>query len=153
MLPKPKPMRRHARSLEDCLLADAGLARLSTHIQRLLQLQRHFESVSPLARQARVANLKFGRILIHATNGAVAAKLRQLEPRLTDVFRSVAAEVTGIDIRVQPRVENRGMPKAQVRAGIGHKQKQGLTSLADSLPEGSALKLALARLADRSRGR
>jgi hypothetical protein len=146
-------MRRHARSLEDCLMADAGLARLSTHMQRLLQLQRRFESASPLAQQARVANLKFGKIVIHANNGAVATKLRQMEPSLTDVFRSMAAEVTGIDIRVQPKVENRSMSKAQVRAEIGHKQKQGLTSLADSLPESSALKTALARLAQRSRGR
>jgi hypothetical protein len=146
-------MRRHARSLEDCLMADAGLARLSTHIQRLLLLQRRFESTGPLARQARVANLKFGRIIIHAVNGAVAAKLRQMEPRLTDVFRSVAAEVTGIDIRVQPRTENRAAPKSQARTGIGHEQKQRLTSLADSLPDGSALKMALTRLAERSKGR
>ena len=146
-------MRRPARSLEDCLMADAGLARLSTHIQRLLQLQRRFESTGPLARQARVANLKFGRITIHAVNGAVAAKLRQLEPSLTSVFRTVAPEVTGIDIRVQARVEKRVMPSPQARNGIGYKQKQGLTSLADSLPEGSALKAALARLAERSRER
>jgi hypothetical protein len=144
-------MRRPARSLEDCLMADAGLARLSTHIQRLLQLQRRFESTGPLARQARVANLKFGRITIHAVNGAVAAKLRQLEPSLTRIFRSVAAEVTGIDIRVQPRVEKPIVPDRQERAGIGRQQKRGLTSLADSLPEGSALKVALARLAERSR--
>jgi hypothetical protein len=146
-------MRRPARSLEDCLMADAGLARLSTHIQRLLQLQRRFESTGPLAQQARVANLKFGRITIHAVNGAVAAKLRQLEPSLTHIFRSVAAEVTGIDIRVQPRVEKRATREPYVPTGIGQKQKQGLTSLADSLPEGSTLKTALARLAERARER
>jgi hypothetical protein len=143
-------MRRQARSLEDCLRADAGLARLSGHAQRLLALQRTFESATPLARQSRVANLKLGRIIIHAANGAVAAKLRQMEPRLVAVFRFEAAEVTGIDIRVQPGVANPPPAPARRPMGIGEKQKQALTSLENGLPADSPLRLALHRLVERS---
>jgi hypothetical protein len=131
-------------------MADAELARLSGHARRLLGLQRAFESATPLARQSRVANYKLGRIVIYAANGAVAAKLRQMEPRLAALFRSEATEVTGIDIRVQPGTDNRPPPPKKTLTGIGDQQKQALTSLADGLPDGSALKAALARLVDRS---
>ncbi len=149
MRPK-RPALRFARSVEDCLLADAELARLSGHARRLLGLQRAFESATPLARQSRVANYKLGRIVIYAANGAVAAKLRQMEPRLAALFRSEATEVTGIDIRVQPGTDNRVQPPKRIASGIGDQQKQALTSLADGLPEDSVLKAALARLVDRS---
>jgi hypothetical protein len=142
--------RSQTRSLEDCLMADAGLARLSSHAKRLLGLQRVFESATPLSRQARVANLKLGKIVIHASNSAVAAKLRQIEPRLAAIFRSEAAEVTGIDIRVQPDASKRQPARLNHHVNIGSRQKQALTSLADSLPEGSALRNALARLVERS---
>lgn len=144
-------MRRQARSLEDCLSADAGLARLSSHARRLLRFQRYFESATPLARQARVANFKLGRIVIHARSGAVAAKLRQIAPRLTDLFRTEAPEVTGIDIRVQPGQPDQapGLPKAP--GLIGENQKRGLTSFAAGLPEGSPLQAALRRLVTRAR--
>jgi len=131
-------------------MADAELARLSGHARRLLGMQRVFEAATPLARQSRVANYKLGRIVIYAANGAVAAKLRQLEPRLAALFRSEATEVTGIDIRVQPGTANRPQQPKKTLTEIGDQQKQALTSLADGLPEGSTLKAALARLVDRS---
>jgi hypothetical protein len=143
-------MPRLARSLEDCLLADNGLARLSAHARRLLRLQRVFLSATPLSLQSRIANLRSGRIVIHARNSAVAAKLRQIEPRLTDVFRSEAAEVTGIDIRVQPSRPTEQGPTHHRQAGIGPKQKRALTSLAGSLPEGSPLGAALRKLVDQT---
>jgi hypothetical protein len=145
-----RPKLRNARSVEDCLMADAELARLSGHARRLLGLQRAFESATPLARQSRVANYKLGRIVIYAANGAVAAKLRQMEPRLAALFRSEATEVTGIDIRVQPGTDNRAPPTKRTPTGIGDQQKQALTLLADGLPEGSALKAALTRLVNQS---
>jgi hypothetical protein len=143
-------MRRPPRSLEDCLTADTCLARLSAHAKRLLRFQRAFDLATPLARQARIANFKSGRIVIHASNGAVAAKLRQIEPRLVSVFRLEAAEVTGIDVRVQPAFGGLSPAVPRPRAGIGLTQKRALTSLADSLPDGSSLKTALTRLLKRS---
>jgi hypothetical protein len=145
------PPRGRPRSLEDYLSADASLARLSAHARRLLRFQRLFESATPLARQSRVANLRLGKIIIHASNGAVATKLRQLEPRLVAVFRNEGAEITGIDIRLQPGAESRPPIKAKAAAPIGSRQKQALTSLANGLPEGSSLSDALRRLVDRAK--
>lgn len=148
-----RPKRAPARSLDDCLKADSGLARLSAHANRLIRLQRLFEAATPLARQSRIANLKLGKVVIHAANGAVAAKLRQMEPRLAAVFRCEAGEVTGIEIRVQPNGGQRPTIRPATAAAIGSQQKQALTSLASGLPEGSELKAALERLVSRSRGR
>jgi hypothetical protein len=146
-----RPTRRQARSLEDCLMADTGLARFSAHARRLVRLQQVFESATPLARHSRVANMRSGKIVIYAINGAVAAKLRQIEPRLAAILRNEAQEVTGIDIRVQPGV---GSPSPGVQKnliGIGKVQKHALTALADGLPEESALKAALTRLVGRAK--
>jgi len=132
-------------------MADPGLARLSDHAKRLLRLQRALASVTPLSRQARVANLRAGTVVIHSLNGGVAAKLKQMAPRLLGVFRLEAAEVTAIDIRVQPDVERRQPMVETGRTGIGVEQKQALTSLTAGLAEGSALRLAIERLVERSR--
>jgi hypothetical protein len=148
-----RPSRRPARSIEDCLMADAGLARFSAQARRLARLQRILESATPLARQSRVANIRLGKIVIYAINGAVATKLRQLEPRLAAIFQSEAAEVTGIDIRVQPGADDHPPTTRRSAAKIGVQQKQALTSLADTLPEGSALKAALMRLVERAKER
>lgn len=145
------PSRGRPRSLEDFLSSDASLARLSAHARRLLQFQRIFESATQLARHSRVANLRSGKIIIHALNGAVATKLRQIEPRLVAIFQNEGSEVTGIDIRLQPGAESRGTIRHERSAKIDAKQKQALTSLADGLPEGSALKDALNRLVARAK--
>lgn len=140
-----------ARSLEDCLKADDDIARLSGHAARLLRLRHAFETAVPrtLARSTRVANFKLGKLVIHADNAAAAAKLRQIVPTLVDVFRNEAAEVTGIEIKVQPRHDRR-MPFPQdARPPLGARAKQGLTSLAGSLPADSPLRAALQRLAKR----
>lgn len=146
-----RPIRSRARSLEDCLKADPGIARLSGHAARLLGLQAVFAAAAPqpLARSARVANLKLGRVVILADTGAVAAKLRQLAPRLVDAFRYEAAEVTGIDIRVQPGSGKTTAARKDTRAVIGDQTKQGLTLLAAGLPRDSRLRAALERLVEK----
>lgn len=137
-----------ARSLNDCLKADGGLAHLSGHAARLLRLQRVFESAipRPLARGARVANFKLGKLVIHADSGAVATKIRQITPTLVDVFRNELSEVTGIEVKVQPRQDARTRQAGAGHAPLGDYAKQGLTSLADRLPDGSPLREALKRL-------
>lgn len=137
-----------ARSLEDCLKADGGIARLTGHAVRLLRLQRVFESAAPraLARSARIANLKLGKLIIHADNGGVAAKIRQIIPTLIGVFHDEAAEVTVIEVKVQPQP---APPLLSLTAGhglLGDHAKHGLTSLAESLPADSPLRNALRHL-------
>lgn len=141
-----------SRSLDECFKADDGLGRLTDHAARLLRLQRIFESAVPrsLGRGARVANLKLGRLVVFADNGAIAAKLRQIVPTLNGAFANLAPEVTGIEIKVQPRVPGGDMGSAGTPKPLGGHAKRGLTSLAESLPEDSPLVRALRQLLGRS---
>jgi len=137
-----------ARSLDDCLNADAALARLTAHAWHLLKLQRIIDTTIPTAlkRACRIANYRLGIVFIHADNGAVAAKLRQLAPSLCDELRSSGGEITEIRIKVQPRevadpvVQGKSVPQ------LGSRTKQGLTNLSLSLPGDSPLKASLERL-------
>ena len=134
-----------SRSLDECLKADGGLGRLTDHAARLLRLQRIFESAvpRPLVRGVRVANFKLGRLVVYAESGAIAAKLRQIVPTLGEAFADSAPEVTGIDIKVQPRDGGAAIHQPKTAEPPGEHAKQGLTSLADSLPENSPLVRAL----------
>lgn len=140
------------RAIEDCLKADAGIARLSAHAARLLRLHRLFEAALPpsLSNAARVANLRLGKVIVHADNGAVAAKLRQITPRLGIVFTKEFAEVTGIEVKVQARGPVPRGGRTVRPAPIGASGKRALTSAADSMPEGSPIRAALRRLIERS---
>jgi hypothetical protein len=131
------------------LESEAHVARLTAHAGRLLQLQRQLEIALPrqLAKVARVANYRLGKVVIHAANGAVAAKVRQIIPGLVEKYRQNGAEVNEIEIKVQPM--NPEQPKGKVEriAVIGDKAKQGLTDLAQKLPADAPLRTALERLA------
>ncbi len=137
-----------SRSLQEHLVSGDSMARLAAHAQRLLQFQRLLEAALPAALRphARVANFRLGKLLIHAENGAVAAKIRQFGPSLASDLSIKESKVTQIEVRVQAR--NR--PSAIVSPGRpplpGTKQKQGLTALARDLPEESPLKGPLERL-------
>ncbi len=147
-----------ARTLDTYLSTAGSLARLSAHAGRLLKLQRIFEQCAPsyLTTASRVANYKSGRVVIHADSGAVAAKLRQMLPSVADNFSLVGAEVTEIQVKVQPgdvAMQHAGPrnKRAVRRAAISEDAKERLQSLADALPDGSALKTPLQRLVRDSR--
>lgn len=127
-----------ARTLEDYLNADETMARLTVHAGRLLRLQSTFEEVVPaaLARTCRIANFRSGVIFIHAENGAVAAKLRQITPSLNDHFRSRGVQVTEIRFKVQPldvAVQHKLPAKPAVLGEVG---RASIARLASSLPDG-----------------
>jgi len=139
-----------ARTLDDCLNADAAMARLAAHAGRLLKLQQIIEATVPtaLANLCRVANYKMGVVVIHADNGAVAAKLRQMAPSIGEQLRASGTEVTEIRIKVQPRDDLPPPSQSISIAILSDQAKQGLTKLSAELPEGS-LKAALERLVKR----
>lgn len=137
-----------AKSLQDYLVSGDGMARLSAHASRLLQFQRLLEVALPEALRpyARVANFRLGKILIHANNGAIAAKIRQLGPRIIGELSTQAAEVTQIEVRVQAPVSSAPLPRHERPVLPGTEQKQGLALLTQSLPQESNLRMALERL-------
>jgi hypothetical protein len=137
-----------SRSLQEHLASGDSMARLAAHARRLLQFQRLLEAALPasLKPYARVANFRLGKLLIHAENGAVAAKIRQFGPRLANDLSCKSAEVTQIEVRVQARNRPSSTSLRKRPDLPGSKQKQGLTSLARELPRESPLKGPLERL-------
>ncbi|MBI3140377.1 MAG: DUF721 domain-containing protein [Rhodocyclales bacterium] len=130
-----------------------GLAPLAAHAGRLVKLQRVFEESAPphLAESSRVANLKLGKVVLHADNGAVAAKLNQLLPSLVDEFCKKGFEVTEIQVKVQPRFTASQQFHYRKAPAVSSGAKAGLQRLAAELPEDAPLKAAVERLVKRSR--
>lgn len=118
-----------------------------------MALQQIYARAAPhhLAEASQVANYKMGSVVIHATNGAVAAKLRQLLPSLREVFCSSGAEVTGIQVKVQgrdPVVAPRHPVPERV---ISRCSASDIAALADTLPTDSPLRAALGRFLEHAR--
>src|SRR5262252_1859671 len=67
--------------------ADA-ISALMPQTERLIELREILASLLPesLARHCSVANIKQGRVLIFASNGATAAKLKLMLPALLEQF-------------------------------------------------------------------
>jgi hypothetical protein len=96
------------RDIRNLLGASSELAALREKTQRLQALQRAYVDSTPvelaeLTKASRVGYLKAGTLYLLADNATVAAKLRQLLPRLLPLFRKLEAEVTGIRVDVQPK--------------------------------------------------
>lgn len=140
------------------------LAHLAAQAARLMRLQAAFEACVPIAltHTARVANIKSGKVVILAENGATSLKLKQLANTLQLRFSSIFPEVTEIEIRVQVgaaamkaaifRVSEPTL-SAAAAAGLSEKSAAELANLAGNLPENSPLKGSLKRLLSRTRRR
>ena len=131
-----------ARSLQEHLATADDTARFAAHAQRLLRLQRLLETAlpPPLRSHTRVANLRQGKLIIHAGNSAVAAKLRQFVPRFAELFSNNGAQINEIDIRVQAPSSPTPIQKHEPLNLPSEERKQALTMLADRLPEDSPIK-------------
>jgi hypothetical protein len=122
---------------EHYLDRDAAAGRVMAHARLLLKLSRRFEAVAPagLRHSAHVANYKLGTIIIHADNGAVAAKIRQLSQRLSNELSKGGVECSGIEVKVQPRqIPSQSMSSTQ--KPISEKAIGILQSTTEKLPEG-----------------
>lgn len=103
------------RKLSALISNTAGLSALTRTMQRLAALQRLYVVCTPpdLARASRVVGDHDGKLVIAADNGAIAAKLRQMAPRLLKNLQKQRAEVTGIRVQVQVGLAS---PAPRVRA-------------------------------------
>lgn len=144
----PGSLARGRGTLMDHLHAADSYHRLAEQARRLQRLQTLLDANLPayLLPGTHIANLKRGTVIIHADSGAVAVKLRQLAPRLTEAFIQQGQEVTGIQVRVQARLRPAGGNRPTTPALLGNRSKQALTSLAAGLEEGSPVRQALQKL-------
>jgi hypothetical protein len=128
-----------------------GLKSLAREARRLDQLNRIVSRVSPaLAPSAGAARVEAGVLILLADNAAVAAKLKQLAPRLIASCRENAVEVTSIRVEVQVGAGRAAAPPQRKKKPLATEIIDNLESLADSLPD-SPLKQAVRNMAARQR--
>ncbi len=139
---------KHQR-LEAYLNSATDLAPLAAHARRLRELQQIYERVAPdnLVLASQVANYKQGRLHIRAASGAVAAKLKQIQPTLVVEFRNSGVEVTEVLVKVQPQgLSASAQSNPRIKPTLGRESARALTALAEKLPAGDPLRAALERL-------
>jgi len=143
-----------AQKIGDLIATSANLKSLALRAQRLRDLQHQLLAALPaaFATACRVTALKSGTLTVQADNPAVAAKLRQLAPRLAAHMQKQGIEVTGIRVDTQVKLHKiKGEDEFTVPRlppdAIGKIEavSAGMTD--------SPLRAALRRLAARHRGR
>jgi hypothetical protein len=134
----------------DLLGTAEALKALTARVRRLEQLQSLYVRTAPreLAGSSRVKGCRAGTLFVWADNAAVAAKLKQLAPRLLAAIRENEAEITQIRIEVQVGGRGGGGPYKSRKRPLTPATIERIGELAKSIPEGN-LKDALARLAAR----
>jgi hypothetical protein len=111
-----------------------------------MALQRALAEVLPhnLAAYATVASMNAGELNLFADNGAVAAKLRQMTPRMLTSLRQRGYDITGIRLQVQVSKLDNPLPPKQISISV--EARNVIDSLTERL-DPSPLKSALKRLA------
>jgi hypothetical protein len=129
------------------LLAAGQLKTLSREAQRLAELQQVLFDAAPhaLTEATRVKLLRAGTLVLLADNTAIAAKLRQLIPRLLVCVRKREPEVNGIRVEVQPGpLQERSREKPRGRR-LSTDAIRNFENLAKRLPS-SPLQASVVRL-------
>jgi hypothetical protein len=118
---------------------------LIRELQQLTIVQNALTEVlpGPLASSVTVASLKAGELILSADSGPVAAKLRQIAPRILNFLRQRGYEITGIHIQVQVRIRDNPLPPKQI--SLGPEARMAIDKLSNQLGT-SPLKSALRRL-------
>lgn len=123
---------------------------LADKARRLTELQQvFFDSAPPLlARASRVKNYRAGTLFLLADNAAVAAKLKQLAPRLLVNIQKREAEVTGIRVEVQVKESECETPGKLKNSSLTIDSIEHFRKLSEAVPD-SPLKSALTNLVHR----
>jgi hypothetical protein len=137
-------------SLESYLEGADGAANVIAHARLLIKLARLYQEIAPphLSQASSLVNYRTGIIVIHTTSGAVATKLRQLAPTLTEGFSSKGFECNGVQIKVQAR-ETTSQSMTSTQKPLSSRSAGELETLRDALPQ-SPLRDAIATLIERS---
>jgi len=138
------------QKIGDVIANSGGLKALSGRARRLNSISQILLEAAPpaLAAASRVTDLKGGTLVVLADNPAVAAKLRQLAPRLLSQIQRVQIEVTGIRVDVQVKPSKIKAEDEVTKHSLPPEAIKDFVTLGESLPP-SPLKSALARLVAR----
>lgn len=150
MTASPLPPLAMPDSLQHYLEAAEGAGKVLTHARLLVRLADLYQQIAPahLAQASSVANYKSGIVVLHASNGAVASKLRQMAPTLVRELAKRGLECTGVQVKVQARPAT-AASKLPTLKPLSARTSRELTALSDALPA-SPLRRALEHLLERS---
>jgi hypothetical protein len=139
-----------AQKIGDVVARSGDLKALARHARRLSDLQQLLIEATPshLAAASRVVDLKAGTLVVLADNSAVAAKFRQLAPRVLKHLQIQQPEITGIRVGVQVKTHKIKAEHDVTRSPLPPEAIQDLGELANTLPP-SPLKSALLRMVAR----
>ncbi|WP_291988627.1 DciA family protein [Candidatus Accumulibacter sp. ACC007] len=137
-------------SLHNYLEGADGAGKVLAHARLLARLGGLFQEIAPphLGQASSLANYKSGIVLIHASSGAVATKLRQMAPTLVDELLKRGVECRGLQVKVQARARA-AAPHAPAPRPLSIRASEQLSALSGSLPV-SPLRSALEQLLARS---
>lgn len=136
--------------LKDCL--PQGLpAQVAERAYTLIALQEALMRLlpDPLRHAVRVRALQEHTLLLAASSGAVAARLKQDCPRLVQAFAARGQGITAIEVRVDPTL-TQAAPAGPHKTGLPGTALAGFTTLARQIEPGP-LQEALNRLVFRHR--
>ena len=121
---------------------------LNRELRQLAALQNALTELLPdyLATSSGVALAKAGELILFADNGAVAAKLRHMAPRILLSLRQRGYEITGIHVQVQVRIRDNPLPQKQI--SLSSEARSAIDLLSERL-DPSPLKSALKRFGRR----
>lgn len=141
----------HARRAQGFIETDSRLRILQTHVHEIMRLQRIWQGIVPaeLAAVSRIGQIDADAISIYADNGAAAAKLRQLLPRIAESLKEqgVSRRTMLVKVRAQA-IPDRYRPVRTPQ--ISQTALTELDNLRLQLEDGT-LKAALSRLLGRHR--
>lgn len=122
---------------------------LNREIRKQLALQTVLVEILPaeLRQSVTAVASDTGELVLLADNGTVAAKLRQLAPRILNHFRQRGTEANGIRVQTQVSIRHKPLPQKQI--SLGKNARQALLQLSSSLKD-SPLKAAIENLGQRA---
>ena len=143
-----------AHKIDFYLNSSNSLRQLAGEARRIAELQQVFLKVAPqpLIQACCVKQLRAGTLFLLAENVAIAAKAKQLFPRLLTFYQKLGWQVTSIRVEVQVR-ETAPQPVAgRAHTPLSIETIDNLECLAAGL-EDSPLKQALTNMVAHQRGK
>ena len=126
---------------------ETGINALMPHAEQVISLRQILGGVLPanLRRSCDIANYSQGKVVIFAENSAVAAKIKLMAPTLLRDLSQRVAQVTAIEVRVQPRTV---AVQPVIQRQLTAEATRSLRKLGEQLSD-SKLKDAVLRFANR----
>ena len=126
---------------------ETGINALMPHAEQVISLRQILVGILPanLRRSCDIANYSQGKVVIFAENSAVAAKIKLMTPTLLHDLSQRVAQVTAIEVRVQPRTV---AVQPVIHRELSEEATRSLRKLGEQLSD-SKLKDAVLRFANR----